>query len=286
MINGRTWAILVFSGLMSACSWFSGRESEDKLLASYEGHELYFSDLPEDVIKRLQSTDSLSVLKLYVNNWINQKVLLEKAEDNLGDEISGLEKKVSDYRDNLVIYEYQRAYMEEQLDTLVTNEQIQAYYDKNQKNFELKRNMLRMRYVKFPKGTPDLNKARNWFRSNDESDRYKLLEFCEEHAENTFFDEDSWLAIEDLYKEIPLKDYPESALLAEKKLLELNDENYTYWIYIISYRAQNSVSPLELERETIRNIIINQRKLNMLKDLEKNLLEEARSNKKIQWYID
>jgi hypothetical protein len=47
-------------------------------------------------------------------------------------------------------------------------------------------------------------------------------------------------------------------------------------------KYKNSVSPLEFEKENIRNILLNQRKLELIQKLEKDIFEEAVSKNQFE----
>lgn len=279
----------VITLLVSACQNKGdlNEQEEDTLLARVFDAELMLSQIPRDLFAGANGDDSVSLLKLYVNDWVKQQVLMYHAQENLGSELpASIESKVEQYRRSLLIYEYQRALLAERLDTQVSHEEIERYYQANEKNFELKRNIVRMRYVKVPNETQDAAKAKKWFLSDDASDRFKLLEFCEKYAVNSYFDEDSWLSFDDLLKEIPLKNYDEETFLKQNKFVELKDEDYTYWVFIRSFRVKNNTSPLEFEEDNIRAILINQRKVKLLKEMEGSLLDEARNNNQIEWFVN
>ncbi len=259
---------------------------QDKALARVYDVTLYLKDIPQDVLEKARGNDSLALLRVYVNNWVKQQVSLHKAQENLQEDLPELEKKVRDYRNSLLIYEYQRALFAQMLDTTLTQKEIETYYEKNQRNFELKRNIVRLRYVKLATDAENMAKAKKWFLSDEESDRFKLLEYCALHAENTYFDEDTWLSFDDLLKEIPLSDYDQDRFLSTNKFVELKDKDYVYWIYILAYRTRNSISPLELETGRIRSILLNKRKLRLLQEIESNLMQEAEAKNEIEWFID
>lgn len=279
------WFILMLA-LLPACSSPEEELPDEGLLARVYDQELYIDDLPSDIQSKAVGNDSLSLLKVYVNNWIRQQVSLHKAQENLSEEIPDIEAKVRNYRNSLIIYEYERALFEQLLDTTVDIKEIEEYYEKNQKNFELKRNIVRLRYVKLPLEAENMAKAKKWFLSDDASDRFKLLDYCSQNAVNTFMDEDSWLSFDDLLKEIPIAQYDQERFLRSNKFVELKDNDFVYWLYIHAFRIKNSISPLELEQDRIRSIIINKRKLKLLEEVEGSLLKDAESKNAIQWYIE
>jgi hypothetical protein len=284
----RIGTYLLFLSVISfpGCREAETGDMSEKPLAKAGTELLYFSDLPQEIQQRAKGHDSLSFLKVYINDWLNQQVLLGKAKQHLDELVPGIEKKVQDYRNSLIIYEYQKAFMEQYLDTSVSDEEARLYYEANQKNFELKRNIVRLRYVKLPKESGELVKARKWFLSEDASDRLLLLDYCEKNATNAFFDEDSWLSFDDILKEIPVKSYDDEVFLSNNKFVELTDNDFIYWVFIRSFRIKNSISPYELEESTIRNIIINQRKVKLLQEMEGSLIREASQKNEITWYIE
>ena len=279
-------ATLVMLVMLAACSSPETSAEEKGSLARVYDRVLLIDDLPSDLRSKAKGNDSLSLLKVYVNNWIRQQVSLHKAKENLTEEIPDIESKVRDYRNSLVIYEYQRALFEQLLDTTVEMKEISAYYEKNQRNFELKRNIVRLRYVKLPLEAENMSKAKKWFLSDDASDQFKLLDYCNQFAVNTYLDQDSWLSFEDLLKEIPLSQYDQERFLRTNKFVELKDNDFVYWLDIHAFRIKNSISPLEMESERIRSIIINKRKLKLLEEVEGSLFKEAESKNEIQWFID
>ena len=285
-MSKQATATLVMLIMLAACSSPEASKQDEGALARVYDRVLLIDDLPSDLRSKAKGSDSLSLLKVYVNNWIRQQVSLHKAKENLSEEIPDIEAKVRDYRNSLVIYEYQRALFEQLLDTTVDMKEIEAYYEKNQRNFELKRNIVRLRYVKLPLEAENMNKAKKWFISDDASDQFKLLDYCNQFAVNTYLDQDSWLSFDDLLKEIPLSQYDQERFLRTNKFVELKDNDFVYWLYIHAFRIKNSISPLEMESERIRSIIINKRKLQLLEEVEGSLFKEAESKNEIQWFID
>src|SRR5688572_15488029 len=104
MAYRQTSAWICALALLSACS--SSERKEDQgpgALARVYDKVLYWDDLPADFIARAKGNDSLPLLKVYVKNWVSQQVSMQKAKENLRNEIPDIEKKVQDYRNSLVV---------------------------------------------------------------------------------------------------------------------------------------------------------------------------------------
>ena len=59
------------------------------------------------------------------------------------------------------------------------------------------------------------------------------------------------------------------------KSIQAEDDNYYYFLFIKNYISKGNVSPLEMVSSQINSIIINKRKLSFLKQIEKEIYENA-----------
>lgn len=279
----RIIILFLLTGLWSACNLF---DKKNRIALAKAGDAvLYLDELPEDISAKAIGVDSLQVLYTYITQWTNRQLLLQKALKSDVINETDIEQKVNDYQNSLLIYAYQTQWLESNLDTAVTIEEARAYYLSNQQNFELKKNIVRLHYVKLPKNAPNLEKAKGWFLSDDVDDRISLQEYCIENAENNFFNDQVWLSFQDIVKEIPIANYDEERFLSNNRFVQLSDEQFIYWILIKDFRIKSSLAPFELEIQNIRNIIINKRKVTLLNKLEQNIKKEAEKEGKIEWYI-
>ena len=56
---------------------------------------------------------------------------------------------------------------------------------------------------------------------------------------NFFLDENTWLLLEDVMKEIPLHDYNPELLLKTSRQIELTDSLYNYYLNIVELFQNN-----------------------------------------------
>ena len=195
-----------------------------------------------------------------------------------------IQKKLNEYRNSLLIYKYQSKLVSERIDTNISEAQLRDYYEKNKNNFELKKNLVQLIFVKVDHSSVMLNQIKNLFHSSHLGDKEKLSLLCSKHANNFFLDDEVWLDFNEILKELPIKNYDQEQFLRNNKFLEITEGNYIYLINIKAYRIKNSVSMIEFERENIRSILLNERKLKLLKEMEANVMKEAELNKEIERY--
>lgn len=266
------WALFVFS-----CRTPIADPSERAVARVGEAY-LYFSEIRE-VGSGSEPKDSLELVNKYINNWIREMLVLQQAEKNLTEDRKNFDKMVDDYRRSLITYQYESELVKQKLDTIVTAEEIENYYEVNKSNFELKDNIIKVIYVKVRKNAPKVEKVKEWYRSADIKNRDALTGYCHQYAENFYLDENTWLLFDDVLKEIPIKLYDKEAFLQNNRTIETQDSTYFYFVNIKGFMTKNSASPLSFEKENIRSIIINKRKVELIKKMRDDIYNEGVKNK-------
>ncbi|TAH41477.1 MAG: hypothetical protein EYC69_07510 [Bacteroidetes bacterium] len=245
---------------------------------------LYLEDLNGIVPPSASKEDSITVTKNFIENWIRQKAVLHKAERNLDEEKKDVAKKLEEYRNSLLTYTYETQLVQQSLDTVVSEEEIEKFYESNRNNFELKDNIIKVIYIKLNKKSPKLNKARDWFKSNSAKDRKLLQDYCHQYALNYFLDDSTWLLFDDLLKEIPIKTYDKEQYLQNNRNIEIEDSSNIYMVSIKGFMMKNSTSPLSFERNNIRTMVINERKLKLIERMEQEAYDDARKGGDVEVY--
>jgi hypothetical protein len=269
--------LLLVTGAFSC----EGISKKEKYLARVGSKYLLYSDL-QQYLEENKGQDSTELIRNYTDNWIRQQVLIQKAENNLTRDQKNKDKQVEDYRNALIIYEYQKLLLSQLLDTSISAKEVEDYYAQNRQNFELKENIVRLRYVKFQGTPPGFDDFIRQFRDFDEKNREKVLSFTARHALNSYYNETEWLAFNDVIKEVPISTYDQESWLRQNRFLHISRDNYHYLVYISEFRIKNDISPLSFEREKIRNILLNQRRQKLIFDMEKKTLEDAYKNGEVE----
>lgn len=270
---------------------FSVYACKDKLEARkgaiarvYESY-LYLNDVKNIVPKGAKPEDSVLIVKKYINSWMNEMLTLHKAEQNLKDEQKNVEKQLKDYRTSLITFIYEKELVNQKLDTVVLSNEIENYYNKNKNNFELKDNIIKVLYVKVNKKAPQLQTVRMLYRSEVKKDKEALENYCHQFAENFYLDDSQWLLFDDLLKEIPIQQtYNKELYLQNNRFIEVSDSTSLYFVNIKGFQIKNSISPLSFEKENIKNIILNKRKLELINKMKDEVYKEARNNNDVEEY--
>jgi hypothetical protein len=276
-----TSLLLLF--IVVACG--SGKKERPDAVARVYDQYLDWEEIEANIPEELMGVDSIRFVQNFAEDWIKKQLIYRKAQDNLSAEDIDIEQQLEEYKRTLYTYQFEQEIINQNLDTLVTDEQIENYYKSHPGDFELKDNIIKVVYVKLKKDAPKLNLVKKWYRSESTKDRMALEDYCHQYAENFFMNDDSWLMFDDLLKEIPIQTYDQESYLRNNRFVELNDGNYLYLVNIKGFKIKEGISPLSFERENIKKILLNQRKLKMVDDLHTSLYQKAANDKDFEIFV-
>lgn len=270
---------------LASCNYFKSKE-DGKLIASVFDKNLYEKDISELFNTEMSPEDSTAVANAYIDKWIKDNLLLKKAELNLSIEQKDFEKQLENYRNSLITFNYEKRLVEQNLDTLITSQEIQEYYTQNSANFELKNNILKAVFVKVSKEAPKVEKLRKAIQLSKEKDWKELEEYCVQFAEVYSLDTTDWLLFSDFRKLTGLNVEDEEGFIRSNPTKEWSDSTGTYFINVLDHKVKSRISPLEFARDDIRSILLNQRKLKLIAKMKQSIYEEALRKKQFEIYED
>ncbi len=265
----------------SACVEKRDGSPQKEVIASVYETELTLEDARTALMGNYNIDDSTEVFMEFIREWIREQTLLHKAKEILTDYEKDKSDLIVRYYNDLLLHELHEKLLQERLDTEVVDQAIEDYYVKNKQNFELKENILRLRFVKFKNPLVESEELWNKFIQGDPDDIDGLAKLAELSGGYYFDDDTTWLTFNDILKEIPIITYNQENYLNNNKYIKLIDQSYTYFVLIKEFKVKSSASPLEFERERIKNIILNKRKVELLQLIENEIVEEAYNTQKI-----
>ena len=245
---------------------------------------LYESDLRGVVAPGTMSKDSLVITRSYIENWVRQRLIIQQAEKNLSASQMDFTKQLENYKNSLTIYAYENALVRQNLDTLITEEETQNYYDANQQNFLLKDNIVQVQYVKLPLKSASTKQIKKLLNSDGQDDKNKLADLCEKNAADYFLDNENWLLFNDLLKQIPIKTYNQEEFLKNHRDLEYQDSMFVYLVRFKDFKIKESVSPLNFEKQRVRDILLNKKRIELIGRMQEDLYSSAQKKNVFEIY--
>lgn len=273
MMRSARFAISLLSlfVILTACSH---EAEESPVIVSVYNQELRASDLEGIVPAGLSADDSIAIVNTYIEQWIRQAVILEKAGRNVSD---NFERELREYKNNLLVYAYERQILDQILDTVVTDLQIEDYYRQHKSDFTLKSSIVKAVYVVAPVKSPAVAKLKKTIEHTPfvEKDIIELEETASRNGFAGYYDAETWIPFYTLQSAVPVTTYNESLFLKQHRAITLSDDSLFYAARILDYKVTDDISPLDLQRDNIRAILLNHRKVEALEKLRSDLLQEA-----------
>ncbi|WP_321375580.1 hypothetical protein [uncultured Draconibacterium sp.] len=282
MFKGRfTYGFIIFLAvIIVGCT----SDSADEPLASVGEKVLYRSKVEEVLPKGISTEDSVSMSNDYIDKWIKQELLIQKADENLSAEQKDLREELEEYRNSLIIYKYKNELMKQRMDTVVTDEQIETYYNNNQSNFNLNYSIVKATFVMIPGELANPELVKELVADTSPEGLDELRDYCGQYAKKVNISADEWISFQALKKNFPAEVEDDARFLSRNQLYEMNDSNYYYLVSIHDYKLTNDLAPIDFVRNNIKNLILNQRKIRFLKEIEENIYTEGVRKKKFRKY--
>ena len=259
---------------------FLGLQKKDipvrKPIASVHNNNLYTEDIKLLIPKNIEKNDSLVFTRSIINSWAVKQLLLKKAEDNnTQNDNSEINNLVKDYRQALLINGYKERLIKQQLDTLIEQQEIIDYYKLNSKNFRLNEELIKTRYLHFSNDLIDRKEVVKSFKKGTIED-LEELEIKQLTFKQMMLNDSVWTPLENVLLKIP---FSRINLLKKTKLLQKEDSLGLYLVTVKDVLLRNQIAPLSHIKPTIKQMILHQRKLQLIRDLEKIILKDAIQNK-------
>jgi hypothetical protein len=237
---------------------------------------LYLDELPGIVAPGTTVDDSTLRIESYIDSWVRKQLLIQEASKKININEAEIERKILDYRYSIIAYEYQSHYIKQNLDTAISDSEIETYYKNNIDNFILKQNIVRATYIKVPINAPRAKNLKALIYSKQEDDHKELKSYCLSFAVAYHIADSSWIVFDDLVRNSPLAEIPNKVqFLKANPYYETQADNFQYFLKVEEYRISDNVSPLEFVNDEIKNIILNKRKVELAKKLEDEIYNHA-----------
>ncbi len=276
-------AILLLFSLIS-CHYFKP-EAKPEAVARVNDSWLYKDEIMDLVPAGTSKEDSAVIIKNYIDRWATQKLLINAAEVNLNeDKKAAFDQLVRQYKVDL----YTKAYIEEivktTVDTAVSNEELNAYYIANKDNFRTNGVLVRLRYIHLQKDNPKYETIKSRFFDFRKSDK-KFWDTYALQLKSYALNDSIWVDMGQVYSRLPFinPDNRDSYISAGKSI-QHPDSTDVYLVKIVNVIDRNQVTPFQYLKPTLKEVILNKRKLELIKKFEKDITDDAIKDNKYEIY--
>ena len=275
---------VVVSLVFTACTFFESNKNTEAI-ARVNTDYLYATDIENLVPPGISKEDSIVIVRSFIDRWASQKLLINVAEVNLNkNKKAEFDTLIQKYKIDL----YTKAYLEEMVkrtvDTVLSEKELRDYYNENKDNFKSNETLVRLRYISLQRDNPKVDLIKSKFFDFRKSDK-KFWDTYTLQLNSFAFNDSIWTALSQVYDKLRFitPENRESYILPGKTIQKFEDKN-VYFVKISNVIDKNEVAPYQYLKPTLREVILNKRKLDLIKKFEKEITDDAIKDKKYEVY--
>jgi hypothetical protein len=243
---------------------------------------LYNEDIIDLISENTTKDDSTLIVNNFINRWATKQLLIDQSMINLSQEKQDFfNEMVSQYKTDLYTEAYKSSIISKQLDTVILKKEYEDYYNLNKRNFKLNDELLKVRYIQVDKNFLDLKALEKKFKRYDSIDKKDLTNLSIKFKSFNLNDS-IWIKSNVLIGRLPVFKEENLKVLKKPNYTQLQDSLGVYLIKIEATLKTNDIAPLSYVRPTIEQIILNKRKQDLLKKIQKDITIDAIKNKKFE----
>ncbi|TBX70456.1 hypothetical protein EZL74_04590 [Flavobacterium silvisoli] len=267
-----------------SCNYFKPEQKPESIARVGKSY-LYKSDIAKLVPAGTSKQDSILMVRDFIDRWASQKLLIDAAERNLSEtkktEFNAL---IRQYKVDL----YTKAYIDEvvknTVDTVVSQDELKKYYNENKENFKTTGTLVRMRFINLAKDNPRFTTISNKFFDYNKKDK-KFWETYALQFKSFALNDSVWIDMSQVYVKLPvINPGNRDEYIRAGKKIQIQDNNDVYLIKVTNVIDKNQISPFEYIKPTLKEVILNKRKLELIKKFEKEITDDAIKNKDYEIY--
>ena len=256
----------------------------DEVVARVGDHRLLRSALASSIPAGVSAEDSIGLSQQYIQAWAEELLFLDMADAQLSKEEKDVSLELEEYRRTLLKYRYEERYINERLDTLISDEEVRTYYQDHQDRFRVDRPLLKARYMVIPSNSRSLKTIKALMASEDAAETLAADSLAFTAALRYVDSSDNWMDAILLAREMGTDEVSLMKALRNRFIEIPDDAGNLRVAYIADMVRKGDPAPLEYCAERIREIILSARKHDLVSGLERDLLMDARNKGKFVIY--
>ena len=280
----RFLSILFCIFTLTSCDYIKLQERDaptSEIIAIVNTDKLFKEDLKDFLPRNISREDSLILVKSFIQDWAVKKLLLDAAANNNTQEsLKNINNLVQDYKESLLINNFKEALIKQQLDTIISDNEVEAYYLINNENFKLNEILVKSRYLYFDASIINKKEIVKFFKSEEIEDAEEL-----ERQQLSFkmyqLNDSIWTELDKILLKLP---FSKENLLKKSKFIQKQDSLGLYLVAIKDVLRRNDIAPLSYIKPTIKEMILHKRKIELIRDIEKIIVKDATKNNNFKIY--
>lgn len=275
---------IIFS--LCSCNSDNGKVPGDAIVRigdSYLTHTMVEQAMEQGIS---YGSDSSKIASSIVSSWIYRQLINDVASKNITD-MESIERKVQDYRNSLIAYEYVKLMVATNESTInqITNDTIESFYQSNKNQFLLSVPIIKGMVIRVENSCPEINSIKKWMKRASKNDVEHLEKLALNDDVSFQYFMDRWIDFNSLNANIPIvADGYDFNDIKNKKYLEHSDNDFTYILNISDYRDNGDIMPFDFAKSRIREIFVTAKQQEYEKQLKDELYDKAVANGDLEIY--
>jgi len=278
----KSFLLILFLFSVS-CNQF--KVSKEEVIARVGSVYLYRTDLEKELDLFINKDDSILNTRNFIDQWARNQIILQQAKINLNlEEIESLDALIDQYKIDLYSNTYKQTVLNKSIDTIISVQELDSFLIQNQSIFKLNSPLYQVRYIQLPHDNVDVNEIKRSFQRFNTEDVYFLDSLSFQFTNHILVDS-VWINKSNLLSEISFLNQENlNKYIKKSQFFEIEDSLGVYLFFVKNHLMKGDIPPNEVLSPTIKNIILNQRKLKFNKQFEKNILHDAIKSKTYEIY--
>lgn len=269
--------------IFASCSFIDSVFYGD-VVARVGNSVLYEKDIEGLLPKGTSPNDSALLVSQYINTWATKKLLLANAENRLSREDKDVEQEISDYKTSLLVFRYEKLYVEKNLDTLISEHLCRDYYERYKGSFVYPYSIVKGRFIKISISSPNVKMIESFYHSDKLDDMDEVDRLAKSSAEKYIDSTSGWIPLSYISKEFGEELSILESKLNSKRYFTFEKDNYLYLVRSYERVSAGEITPYDFNTEYIKESILSKRKQDLILNLERTLLEDALKDNKLIIY--
>lgn len=301
--KGRAVAVMACSlayalAITSSCGEGKKVAGNADALLEFGDSVLTKSEVVAKIPVGISAADSAAMFRTIVERWVEDMLLIDMAEERI-DDLDEIERKVDDYRRQLIVARY-LATVRANGRRRPTRESLKAYYETHADDMILETPLVKGIYVKVASRSERLDDIKKWVRSGSDAAVDNLEKYGLGQALQYDYFKDRWLDWSTIAEQIPYRfSNPETFLdsLTGRRTSGVNIEESAngnpgffetekggavYLLHVSQWLPSGSAMPYEFAASLISNILEGQEAEAYERRLINSLYKKAKKEKRLR----
>ena len=276
---------LIVATTVVACSngdSIMGRNKNNRVVATVDDNELKLGEILRGMPEGLTGADSATFAKMYIDNWVLNHLKLARAEKVLTTQ-EEVNRLVEGYRQSLIMRQLDQYYLDEELNTEITDEQIRTHYRLYSQQFTLDHDKVKGIVVRVSKDFRNTSSLREALSEASKSGTQEISALVKKHELQMNDLTGEWVTFSDFLSYLPtVRTRSYDNLLSKGKVQTMTADDVIFYFTITDIVQRGKKAPIESVTEDIRRMIYAERRSLIIDRYEEELKREAMAEQRIE----